>query len=243
MGLSISRVTWGLVGAAAYFVMAHLVSEAVAELWGEPAGVRHFFTVDAEANPEAWYSTLQLLFCAVLLTIITRSEFGRAHRWYWGMLAAGFYYLGLDEGAHEALTPLVRTATGIETGIFRMGWIIPGIAVVALVGLCYLRFLFLLPRRTAVQFAVGGVIYITGLIGFEIIGSLYKQRMAAARYCIVTGDCGYGYSVIAAVEEAMEMIGITIFANALMQAALSPAPNSAFASAANRELARLLLPL
>ncbi|MGH6893599.1 MAG: hypothetical protein ACREEP_15215 [Dongiaceae bacterium] len=225
---SVRRVTWGLVSAAALLIGLHLLSEAVAELWGEPEQLRYFFSLRGEANPGALYSTLQLLFCAMLLTAITRSELGGRHRWYWGILAAGFYYLALDEGAriHELLSPLVQTMTGRSSGITRQGWVIPGIAVVAVVGLSYLRFIFLLPRRTALQFAIGGAIYVSGLIGVEILSSLYMEALRAVEgsSCNLTRDCGFGHSVMIAVEEGMEMIGITIFANALMHTCLTACP-------------------
>ena len=226
--VSISRVTWGLVLAAALLIVLHLLSEAVLALWGEPDNLRHFFALNAEANLGAWYSTLQLLFCAILLTVIVRSELGRRHRWYWGILAAGFYYLSLDEGAqvHELLTPLVHTVTGRSTGIARHGWVIPGIAAVAVVGLSFLRFLLILPRKTAVQFVIGGAIFVFGAVGVEMLGSFYKEAMAAAdsSSCDLAGECGFAYRILVAVEEGMEMIGITIFANALMHTCLAACP-------------------
>jgi hypothetical protein len=183
--------------------------------------------LNSEANPGAWFSALQLLFCAVLLTVITRSELGRRHPWYWGFLAVGFYYLSLDEGAqvHELLTPLMHSTTGTATGLARQGWVIPGMAVVAIVGLLYLRFLLLLPRRIAIQFAIGGIIFVLGVVGIEILGSFFKESMAAENTsCNLKGDCGFSYNLLVALEEGMEMLGITIFANALLRLCLEACP-------------------
>jgi hypothetical protein len=225
--LSVRRVTRGLAFAVGLLLTLHLLSAAAATTWDVPERLRHFFSLNSEANPGAWFSALQLLFCAFLLTLITRSELGHRHPWYWGFLAAGFYYLSLDEGAqvHELLTPLIHSTTGTAAGIARQGWVIPGMIVVALIGLLYLRFLLLLPRRTAIQFVIGGVIFVLGVIGIEILSSFFKESMAAENAsCDLRGDCGFGYSLLVALEEGMEMLGITIFANALMRLCLEACP-------------------
>jgi hypothetical protein len=227
LNLSVKRVTRGLLFAVGLLLTLHLLSAAASTVWDVPERLRHFFSLNSEANPGAWFSALQLLFCAVLLTVITRSELGRRHPWYWGFLAVGFYYLSLDEGAqvHELLTPLMHSTTGTATGLARQGWVIPGMAVVAIVGLLYLRFLLLLPRRIAIQFAIGGIIFVLGVVGIEILGSFFKESMAAENAsCNLKGDCGFSYSLLVALEEGMEMLGITIFANALLRLCLEACP-------------------
>jgi hypothetical protein len=98
-------------------------------------------------------------------------------------------------------------------------------AVVAIIGLLYLRFLLLLPRRIAIQFAIGGIIFVLGVVGIEILGSFFKESMAAENVgCNLKGDCGFSYNLLVALEEGMEMLGITIFANALMRLCLQACP-------------------
>lgn len=225
--LSVRRLTWGLVFAVGLLLTLHLLSAAASTVWDVPERLRHFFSLNSEANPGAWFSALQLLFCALLLTVITRSELGRRHPWYWGFLALGFCYLSLDEGAqvHELMTPLMHSVTGNSTGIARQGWVIPGMAIVGVVGLLYLRFLLLLPRRIAIQFAIGGIIFVMGVVGIEILGSFFKESMAAENAaCDLKGDCGFSYNLLVALEEGMEMFGITIFANALLRLCLQACP-------------------
>ena len=120
----------------------------------------------------------------------------------------------------------MHSTTGTATGLARQGWVIPGMAVVAIVGLLYLRFLLLLPRRIAIQFAIGGVIFVLGVVGIEILGSFFKESMAAENAsCNLKGDCGFSYNLLVALEEGMEMLGITIFANALLGYASRLAPS------------------
>src|SRR5262249_20290107 len=157
--LSVGRITKGLVLTIALLLIAHLISEAVAALGHEPLKLRHFFSLNMEANPGAWFSSVQLLFCAILLTVIARKGYGNSHPAYWGVLAIVFYYLALDEGAqiHELLTPIANRSLGSHV---RHGWVIIVLPIVAVVGLFSLRFLFQLPRWVAIQFLIGGVIYV-----------------------------------------------------------------------------------
>lgn len=227
--LSARRITTGLVLVIAGLLAGHLVSEAVATAWYEPERLRHFFSLNSEAAPGAWFSSLQLLLCAVLLTVIARKGYGNCHPAYWAVLAFGFYFLALDEGAqiHELMSPLMHTVMGRRTGMARLGWFIPVIPVVIVVGLCYLRFLMRLPRGTAIQFVIGASLFLGGSIGIEIGASYYKEAMAAvSSSCRLDGPCGYGYSIMLAVEEGMEMIGITIFANALLHIMPAVLPRS-----------------
>ena len=226
--ISARRISRGLVSVIVVLLVSHLASEAVAAAWGEPQRLRHFFSLNSEAVPGAWFSSLQLLLCAVLLTVIARKGYGNCHPRYWGVLAFGFYFLALDEGAqvHELMTPLVHTFMG-RSGIARQGWFIPVIPLVIVIGICYLRFLMRLPRGTAIQFIIGGSLFLGGAFGVEIVTSFYKEAMAAvSSSCQLKGPCGYGYSIMLAIEEGMEMIGITIFANALLHIMPAVLPRS-----------------
>jgi hypothetical protein len=82
-------------------------------------------------------------------------------------------------------------------------------AVVAVVALLYVRFLLLLPRKVATQFVIGGLIFVLGVVGIEILGSFFKEAIAAtdSASCDLRGDCGFGYTVLVAIEEGMEMLG------------------------------------
>jgi hypothetical protein len=210
---TIGRTTLELIMVALTLMGVHVASAAVS--WRQPARLHDFLSLNTAASLGEWYASVQFLFCAILLTLIARSEFGRAHRRYWGSLAAGFYGLSVAEGAqlHELLTHLMHRAT----------WPFSGLAIVAVVGLSYFRFLRMLPRRTAMQFAVAGAIFVLGVFGTDLIGGSQYGAMADL-FCRGDLNCGLGFSVMVALEEGMELIGITIFANALLHICLAACP-------------------
>jgi hypothetical protein len=64
-------------------------------------------------------------------------------------------------------------------------------------------FLLQLPRRTALIFLVAGVVYISGVIGIEILG----QPMDADTL---------EYNLLTLVEEGLEMFGVILFLYGLL---------------------------
>jgi hypothetical protein len=206
--LSVSGITKVLFFAIASLMAAYLVSESMVEAGVQTIKLRTFFSLDSEASPAAWFSSLQLLFSAILLTVIARRGYGDSHPGYWVGLAIIFYYLALDGGAqiHELLNPVFRRATGLN---IRTAWVLLAIPIIAVVGLGYLRFLTQLPRKTAIQFAMGGSIFLMGATGVEAIGNVFVNTASAMEpECDFSGYCHYGYRVTVAVEEGMEMVGM-----------------------------------
>jgi hypothetical protein len=83
-------------------------------------GVR-LVDLDAEGNLPTWFSSVQLAALAAAAAWCFRSEGGgRAGRWVWGVLAAGFLYLSFDEAAvvHErVLRDLVLETLPVASGL------------------------------------------------------------------------------------------------------------------------------
>jgi len=164
------------------------------------------FIFDAERNVPTAYSALALLACAILIT-----EIGLRHRragesaplWYG--LAFAFLFLAFDEFVqiHERLGVNMRDTLDTNQ-VFYFAWVIPyGIALAVFVAL-YPRFLLRLPRRTMVLFIVSGLIFVTGAIGFEMLGGL------------ISGRGSVWYAAVSTIEETMEMLGIALFIYALL---------------------------
>src|SRR5690606_32397749 len=110
-------------------------------------GLVKFFYVDQEQNLPSWYSSVQLLFAAVLLAGVARQARGAGDRFarHWAALSLIFVFLSLDEmtSFHErTMEPLQRLTGGMPDGIWAPTWLIGGIAFAAIVGLAYLRFFF-----------------------------------------------------------------------------------------------------
>jgi hypothetical protein len=181
---------------------------------GNLKGLVTLFNVDAEHNIPTHFSMLLLLFAALLLAIITvlNRQRNMPHVSKWAILACGFLFMSFDEAAtvHESLVAPIRPLLGDdgELGFFYWSWVIPGIVLVLLLGVFFRRFLLDLPYKVRLRFLIAAVIYIGGAIGFELIGG---------RYIELHGDQNLMVSMIATIEESLEMAGLIYFIWALLQ--------------------------
>lgn len=163
------------------------------------------FFADSEKNIPTYFSGLILLFSALLLFIKARDVQQKKGKFIfqWYFLCLIFVYLALDEVLviHEQLTEPVRNYLN-TTGALFFAWYIPVIPVLILVGFYFLRFVLSLPARYKIGYIISGFLYILGVIGIEIIGSIFGH------------DYGLGnfpYTLLAALEEFIEMCGISFF--------------------------------
>lgn len=175
-------------------------------------GLVQLFSLNGEQNLPALFSTALLFFAALLLAIITMLEKNRAAPDVskWAILAAGFLLMGMDEqlSIHERLIPPMRALLGGgELGIFYFAWVVPGIVLVAVLGLFYLRFLFRLPARTTALFTVAAVLYLGGALGVELIEGWYEENY---------GRRNLIFSAFITLEEGLEMAGVIVFIHALL---------------------------
>jgi hypothetical protein len=159
-------------------------------------GLVPLFDLDGAHNVPASFSSLLLLLCSGLLGIIThaRKRQGERDSLYWMGLAAIFLFLSFDElfttHAHSIIA-----------------WVIPygiGISVLALV---YLRFLLRLPTSVRSLTVSAGAIYVTGALGFELLGGAYAEEHRTKNLV---------FAMLVAGEETLEMGGTLLFLYALM---------------------------
>lgn len=209
--LSIVRV----LGAVAFLlVLASTGGQLTAYLTGHDHvyGLVRLFYFDAEQNIPTFFSTFLLLFAALLLAVITVLKRNRtaSHVSHWAILSFGFLFMAADEAVslHERLVePTRKLLGGGKLGVFYFAWVIPGIALVIVLALFFLRFLLRLPTKTRLTFLMAAILYIGGAIGFELIGG---------RYAELHGLQNLTYGMIATVEESLEMAGVIIFIWALL---------------------------
>jgi len=166
--------------------------------------------LDAEANIPTWFSSACLLVCAVLFGVIgarTRSRRGR-YAGHWKALGVIFVGLSVDEVAqlHEHLGRL--QSIWHTHGIFYFAWVIPGSAAVALGGILFARFLAHLPAATRNRLIVAAVLFVTGALGVEAISGWRAETM---------GMNNMTHSLIATVEEVLEMSGVACCIVALLR--------------------------
>lgn len=163
--------------------------------------------VDYERNIPAFFSMCLLFMASLVALFITvqQKKHGRPHVWKWATLSFGMFFMSYDEGfqVHENFTMPVRELLGGDVfGIFYFAWVIPGLIVVALLGLFFLRFLIWLPAVTRKRFMIAGALFVGGSCFIDIAGGYYAENW---------GTSNWNYSLLATLEEGMEMGGIITF--------------------------------
>ena len=208
-------IALGLSIAAAFLIVASLGGQLIKYVGGHDTvyGLVTLFNVDEEGNAPAWFSSSMLLVSAFLLALIgklARSSASPDAR-YWTLLATVFLFMAVDEAAelHEMLARPTREILGFQpSGLLFFSWVIPGMAIAAAVGLYFIRFLLRLPPETRRLFITAAALYLGGALGIELIGSNYHH---------IHGGENLTYSLIATVEEAMEMAGVIVFIHAMLR--------------------------
>lgn len=171
---------------------------------------------EEERNLPTLFNFVLLLANMGALAVAAACAFGGKDRWrwHWFSLSAFFLLLAYDEAAqiHEGLNELVGAI--VNTGGFlAFAWVIPGAAVVLLMGIGFSRFLLALPRRSATLFVLSAAIYVSGALGVEMIG---------ARLWAANGWDNIAYSFLATVEESLEMAGLIVFLHAILMFLAGP---------------------
>ena len=201
MQVTATSLRRALIALTAAFSSVGLLAELLrARLGSHPAC--SLLSLSFEGNLPSWYASALPLLCAALLASISASE--TADRRHWQALALGFLAISIDEavGLHELLGGLFTT-----TGLLHFGWVIPASLLVLALGLAFLGFLRRLSRETARRFALAGAIYVTGAVVFELPLGWWSEQH---------GDDNLGYYLLDWCEETLELVGLTLFASALL---------------------------
>lgn len=170
------------------------------------------FYIDREKNIPTLYSVLLLSLCAILIFIIAFHRRGKPSSYFphWLGLAFGFSLMACDEFMmlHELFVRPMNKVLGEDRSAFlNFSWVVPGIIVVTLLAVVYIRFLMKLPSRTRWLFIVAAILYLGGVIGMEILGG-YIQK--------VYGDLQREYIIACHLEESLEYSGTVLFIYSLL---------------------------
>jgi hypothetical protein len=178
---------------------------------GEIRGWARIFSLDGERNLPTAFNVFLLLANASLLLLITacvaQKKLMQAAPWL--ILALGFLFMSMDEAwtIHEDLIgPVRQQLGGKHMGLLYNAWIIPGIAIVALLGLSYIRFLVSLPRATRIGFIISAFVYLSGALGMEALDGDYFEAHGN----------DFIYKMYTIVEEGLEMAGMILFSKYLL---------------------------
>lgn len=194
-------------------VLFSIVGQFSKLMLGHVTALVPLFYVDIEQNVPTYFSVMLILFAAILLAVIamlTRKQ-KMPHQSKWLVLSCGFLLMAIDEAFqfHERLNIPIGSLLGNGSlGIFYFPWVIPGIVLVFVLGLYFMRFLFHLPAVTKFRFLLSAILYIGGAIGVELIGSHHAE---------LYGYENWMYTMIVTLEESLEMAGLIVFLSVLLK--------------------------
>lgn len=167
------------------------------------------FDADAEGNLPTLFSVFLLACCSALLCAIGICERGRDRRVsrYWLGLGAVTGYLAIDDGAqiHEPVGNVIH-AFFQPGGYLYFAWVIPGMAVLGMLGIVFFRFVMGLERPLRRRILTAVLLYVGGGLGVEFFGA---NRAATHGMDLV-------YAALVAVEESLEAAGALVLLRALL---------------------------
>ncbi|MBP6058216.1 MAG: multidrug transporter [Nitrosomonas sp.] len=215
-----STITRILAAAAVVLILASIGGQLLKFTFGADYLKRFvlLFNLDEERNIPTYFSVLLMHFVALLLALITvfNKKQMMPHVSKWAILSFGFLLMAFDESSqfHERLIWPFRamlkelSADGATLGVFYFTWVIPGIILVTVLGLFFLKFLLYLPTTVRIRFLIAAILYIGGAIGFELIGGRHSE---------LYGEENWGYIIITTIEESLELSGLIFFIWALLK--------------------------
>jgi hypothetical protein len=212
-GLRTGIVLKTLAGCILALIALHMMTMVSRFGFGEDylMGIIWRLDLGDEGNLPTYFSALQLLFAAVLLSICAAEckSNRRPYANHWVGLAVIFVILSIDEAAliHEGVQTLVRMVFATD-GVFASAWIIPYGAFVIIIGLTYFRFLLSLPGRIGLIFALSGAVFVFGAIGLETFGDVIAEAH---------GKQSFDYMVSVTIEEILELAGCYGFVYGLLK--------------------------
>jgi hypothetical protein len=216
------KVALVLILVAVFLTLVSAVAQFIALSLGI-ANSRTFglLLVGEDESIPAWYSSIMLLFCSVLLAVIAYAKKVADDRYslHWRVLSAIFLFLSVDEGIriHEKMAPLGRLileGAGLSDGFVIRAWVVPGAILVLIVALTYLRFLVALPQKTRNLFLLAGLLFVGGAIGMEMLSDFYVYLSGGVDNMSL-GQIAIRIAIPYA-EESLEMLGVIVFIYALM---------------------------
>lgn len=214
MALHPKSIVRALALAALALVLANLAVQLARYLAGRDhlLGLVHLFSLNDEYNIPAFFSAGLLLYSSMLLLSIALREhrLGAKDVPRWMILSVGFLLMAIDEtlSLHERLILPMREVLGSgNLGLLYFAWVIPGMALVLVLGLSFLTFLLRLPRRTALVFTVAATLYLGGALGIELI---------EGRHAEIHTQHNLGFHMLVMLEESLEMAGVIVFIHGLL---------------------------
>jgi hypothetical protein len=176
---------------------------------GRPLSDRWWlFDLNAERNVPTAFSTALFVVDAWLLLQVWRQRQARFASHLWLLLAVVFLFLAVDEmfNIHERLIAPMR-AWLHASGPFYYAWIVPYSVLTIALAIAFVPVWRRLPPAVRMWLALSAVTYVGGAIGWEMISGAYFE---------VSQVEDLTFSLMAMVEESMEMAGLILLMYGLM---------------------------
>lgn len=171
-----------------------------------------YFDFNGEANFPAYFSTIILLFAALLnflLFLHNRIEKSTDFK-YWLVLAIIFTFLSIDENVqfHEHIAQHLTPALPTDlNGFLIWSWVVPYSVFVLAVVIYFLKFILSLPLKTKNLIILSGALFVFGALGLEFFEGYFYKLYGLDHIINKTLYC---------IEELFEMWGIILFIYALL---------------------------
>jgi hypothetical protein len=174
--------------------------------------IRTIFDFEYDGNLTTWYSSVTLLICSLLLSLIASAKQQNQDSYirHWQILAIIFAVMSLDEVAmlHERAGNLIEKLSPVEfNGWLNFQWVLLGVPLTVIIAIAYLKFMAHLPAKTRNLFLLAGGLFIGGALGLEILAGHQESLGAANRFF---------YELFTSIEELWEKLGVLVFIYALL---------------------------
>jgi len=164
------------------------------------------FDLDMERNIPTLFSSLLFSISSLLFYLLSKSQKEKYR--YWIGLSIVFIFLAFDESAkiHEQLGDYTENFID-ATGYLYYPWFISYGIFVVILAIIYSRFFWNMPKKLFYSFVLSAVIFISGAIGFDILGANEASHH---------GEETILYCVYYTIEESLEMFGLIYLISILL---------------------------
>lgn len=189
-------VVFALLGAVALLNVGNAWSLG----FGADTPASRYLLLALERNPSTWFSALLLGAAGSLAFVVGR---GRSDAGRWNLVAVVLWLLSVDEVAsfHERLGGIP-----VIPGVGSRGWVGAGVLLVGFVVVKLVPWAAALDTGLRITFFVGGAVFVTGAIGFEVLSGNHE----------VVHGTDTAYWLLATIEENLEMLGALLVVRGLL---------------------------
>ena len=193
-------------------IVIHTIILIIYYLVGDPEKFDfiRMFDLDMERNVPTLFSSVLFCISAFLFYLLSHSSLHtKPHdSKYWKGLSFIFIFLSIDESAkiHEQIGDFTKQFID-ATGYLHYPWVISYTILILILGVIYLKFFLKMPRKVFYAFILSAVIFLTGAIGFELLGANESSQH---------GTTSILYSIFYTIEESLEMFGLVYLISILL---------------------------